>query len=486
MKNISIFEVSMIFIALLLGFLATFFGWVIYLITTDNLMKKPEIFISEEYIASDITVDQSNIIGKVEAPWTGFVQGGEEQKNMFVGFEEKMMKLKPSYIRIDHIFDDDYYGVVKSDGSLDFSKLDETVISIQKMGARPFFSLTYMPSYLAETKISVPRDWSKWQWLVGETIKHYSGKNGLNMTNIYYEVWNEPDLESFGSFKYYGDKSYLDLYYYAALAAKSLKNDTNINKFKIGGPSITALYKNWVVSLVNMAESKDLPLDFISWHRYSYSPSVFAKDYEDLESWVGNEKYEFIISEWGPDSEKTNIYSGYLAAAYSVAVMAESLDSLDWSYVFEVKDGPNQENFGWGIFRHENNGGAFKPRYHAFNYMKDLTGERISLSGFGSNIRGWGTKRENEINVILTNYNVGNNGVEEFPLKFVNLRPNGEYRFKWEKLQGESDEKVIKVDADGKIEEKFVLKANDILKITLKEISLVSEEELTGFDKIGI
>src|SRR3972149_1571123 len=49
-----------------------------------------------------------------------------------------------------------------------------------------------------------------WQNLAQKTVEHVSGKAGLNLSNVYYEVWNEPDL--FGGYKVYGGKNYLDLY----------------------------------------------------------------------------------------------------------------------------------------------------------------------------------------------------------------------------------------------------------------------------------
>ena len=39
-----------------------------------------------------------------------------------------------------------------------------------------------------------------------KTIEHYSGKGERNMSGIYYEVWNEPDLAQFGSWNWEGTK----------------------------------------------------------------------------------------------------------------------------------------------------------------------------------------------------------------------------------------------------------------------------------------
>ncbi len=99
-----------------------------------------------------------------------------------------------------------------------------------------------MPTALSEdgTLISAPKNWEKWTLLVQKTIEHYSGINnrlcgqitGIWKTDIYYEVWNEPDLETFGKWSIYGGKDYKKLYYYSALGAARAKN---VYRFHLGG-----------------------------------------------------------------------------------------------------------------------------------------------------------------------------------------------------------------------------------------------------------
>jgi hypothetical protein len=482
-RQIPVFEMFLIVAAVVMGFLAVLLGWIMYLIGSGTVLRRTEIFVAEEYKQADIVVDLKASNGKIKAPWAAFAQGGEEpNKNMISGVEEKLAVIKPKYVRLDHIFDDDYYLVVsRQDGKLkaNWSKLDEVVASIEKSGAKPFFSLGYMPKEIADSKISKPKNWSEWEWLVGELIKHYSGKNGKGIEDVYYEVWNEPDLETFGAWKYFGDKSYLTLYQYAGRAAKSLRNDNGILPFKFGGPATTALYKNWVVALENFAKKEKLPLDFISWHRYSYQPSQFRQDLKEVRSWVDDKRMEFIISEWGPDPEKTNIYSGYMAAAHAVASMRQMLD-LSWGFAFEVKDGPGQGLQGWGIFTHDSAGFKTKPRYSVFNYLKNLSGERLEVKGEGSSVTGWAVKKSNGVSLILSNYSSGGGGKESFPVTFENMDA-GSYQLKWEKLQGGSKEEIINIaeEGDKSIKRIFELAENNVIKIELVKIAPVKRIEST-------
>lgn len=451
-------------------------------------LRQLETFVAEEYFPPNLVVDAAKGQGDIEPWWLGFAQGGEEPgKQMLAGTERPMQAISPTHIRLDHIFDDDYYGVVKrEDGTLKVSwrKLDEAVESIIKMGARPFLSLSYMPSAIAPTKISKPNNWEEWQWLVEQTILHYSGEKGI--AGVYYEVWNEPDLEQFGKWKYYGDQNYLTLYDYAAQGAVKAKSNSNVKPFRFGGPAITALYKNWVTELVRFTRERNLPLDFISWHRYSYDPTIFAKDVELVHSWLGeNQEYELIISEWGPDPGKTEAYASSFSAAHAVTTVRQILKQVDKAFAFEVKDGPDQGNFGWGILTYGNY--IPKPRYKAFIFMRDMSGQRLQLTGEGSAVTAWAVKEGNEIRVVASNYSLGEMKPESVPLTFTNLSP-GQYRLQWEFLQGGGDERVVAVaTSPGSVSQTVSLQPHDVVKFRLRKVEPVGKIDPgnpSGFGKI--
>jgi Glycosyl hydrolases family 39. len=208
-------------------------------------------------------------------PWGYYAQGGEEKSGMLGSVVEPMRSIKPNYIRIDHIYD--FYDVVSrsSEGNLNYnwSKLDAEILAITSMGAKPFISLSYMPPAISSgSEVDIPNSWNDWKLVVEATVEHISGKSGLNITNVYYEVWNEPDL--FGGFKLTGAKNYLTLYQHANDGAKSAQN---VQPFKFGGPATTGLYKTWFTDFLAYAQRNNLRVDFYSWHRYS----KFLKDYED-------------------------------------------------------------------------------------------------------------------------------------------------------------------------------------------------------------
>ena len=54
------------------------------------------------------------------------------------------------------------------------------------------------------TITSPPKKWEEWSLVVEKVVEHYSGREERNLPNIYYEIWNEPDL--FGKWKISGVK----------------------------------------------------------------------------------------------------------------------------------------------------------------------------------------------------------------------------------------------------------------------------------------
>jgi hypothetical protein len=435
-------------------------------------IQVPQIFVVMPYQPANITIEANNLKGPIKPFWLGFAQGGEEMGNMLSPTISRMRSLSPSYIRLDHIYDDDYYGVVSgSSGNLhfDWSRLDKEIEAIQAMGAKPFFSLGYMPGALAKNKIDVPYNWGDWQALVRATVEHYSGRGGKNISGVYYEVWNEPDLELFGKWRRSGEKNYLTLYENAVRGAMSA---SGVQPFYIGGPATTALYRSWVVDLYNFAASRGLRLDFISWHRYSYNPSQYSSDVASVYTWLSGKKIpKLVISEWGPTPEKSTSYAGSYASAHAVATVREVLDLVDLMTAFEVKDGVGQGDSGWGLLRHQSVGMAPKSRFWAFSWLAQAGGERVFLTGEGSNVRGWAVKQGNKIMTLLVNFGQGSQS-EQVPITVVDLE-QGEWQVTREVLGGTKSEMRVMIGADGKLVTVLNLQPNNLGRLILEPIKLI-------------
>ncbi len=393
-----------------------------------------------------------DISGGIDKPsnfvWKNLAQGGEEvNEKTLSAVVGKIAALTPQYIRVDHVYD--FWGVVKKppSGNLVFSweRLDRLLSDITNTGAKPFIVLSYMPpAFSADSEVGLPASWNEWGELVQKTIEHVSGTNGLAISDVYYEVWNEPDL--FGDFKLRGEKNYLELYRESALAAQRA---TGTLPFKIGGPATTALYKNWFDNFFRFVADNNLRVDFYSWHRYSEDLRDFEEDIQNAKAWIEFfpefRNIEFIVSELGLDSNNNPAYDGKLSAIHSIATSAILEDNLKSSFIFEIKDGPSPQKYWgrWGILTHEKHGEPEeKPRYKAIDFMNRMMGSVIPVTGQGSWVKSFAKRIGSVTRLLVVNYDPQDSHYEQVPIKFINL-PSQNFLFRRISFLGETKEERI-------------------------------------------
>ena len=392
---------------------------------------------------ANIVVDTQNVLGPLNRSWRNLAQGGESKGWRLQPVSEKVKRLNPQQIRIDHIYD--FYDIVQgSPGNLsfDFSKLDIIIDDILQVGAKPYISLSYMPPVISQGDIvDAPHNWEDWQLVVQRTIEHISGTRGID--EVYYEVWNEPDL--FGGWKIWGSKNYLTMYTYAAVGARNAQQRPNIKNFYLGGPATTALYKNWFDALAKHAINNNLKYDFFSWHRYDHQLDVFNQDLVQVRSWLARypqlaPTLELHITEWGPDSENHPAYDNTYGAAHAVAGAITLNQLVDKAFVFEIEDGKdpnNQEYWGrWGLLTHQDYGATPKPRYQSLIFLDKIGTQRLSVTGQGSWVKAIAARSdEGHTQLIMANADIHGQNSELVPVSFTNLEP-GTYSLRLEYFDG--------------------------------------------------
>ncbi|MFZ5535645.1 MAG: GH39 family glycosyl hydrolase [Patescibacteria group bacterium] len=397
---------------------------------------------------ANIVVDTSTRLEPIKTDfYHAFAQGGEEQNDMLQSIAGDVRALRPQVIRIDHLYDS-YQVVGRDDNGLtfDWTRLDAVVNTIISTGAKPVLALSYMPNVIAKDGVIInpPNDWNEWSLVVQKTIEHYSGKGARNLNGVYYEVWNEPDLAQFGSWKLGGEKNYLTLYRYAAIGAN---NAQNVNQFFLGGPSTTGLYKNWIIAL---AESGNR-LNFFSWHSYLSDPEQFATDQRNIISWlVQYPSYTLLpklITEFGFTGSKSNGYGTMYGAAHTAAVIRQLISGgPTYLMSFQLKDGPNQsDGSGWGLITHDDNGLKKKPRYSVYSFIDTMAGTRMQLTGEGSWVTGFATIQNDVMRVLLVNFDSKGSHTEQVPVKFTKLAP-GSYKLRERFLFGRDATKPYTVE----------------------------------------
>lgn len=423
---------------------------------------------------ANIVVDTQAVLGPMPRPWRNLAQGGEAFDWRLQPLSSQVAALNPEYIRIDHIYD--FYDIVGgSPGNLtfDFTKFDVILDDIEATGAKPYIALSYMPPAISSGDIvDTPVNWTDWQVVVQRTIQHVSGTRGTE--DVYYEVWNEPDL--FGDWKYYGGKNYLTMYSYAAQGAAQARAN-GVTRFKLGGPGITALYKNWFNALAEHAINNNLQLDFFSWHRYNHDIDQYNEDMSLARGWLAEypqlePTLELHITEWGHDSDIHPGYDGNYGAAHTVAGSIEMVNSVERAFAFEIQDGAHPEGkpyWGrWGLFTAPSAGSRAKPRYSALKMLDSIADQRLQLLGKGYWVKALAARDgEGNTEVVLANFDQLGRHVEVVPITFENITP-GEYLVHKELLDGfKSTETVATDGAALKVE--FTMPVNSVGIVELEK-----------------
>lgn len=424
------------------------------------------------YQPANIVINSQEVIGPLNKVWQGFVQGGEEPPPMLNNTVSKMRELLPRYIRLDHIYD--YYSIVqKKDSGFEykFERLDETVDDILTMEALPFFSLSYMPPAFTSSGsvIDIPSNWNDWKDLIRATIEHYSGKDGKNLSHVYYEVWNEPELPQFGSWNLSAEKDYRLLYFYAVTGANEAKN---VNNFYIGGPSVGSYYPNWVKGLLSYVTQNNLRFDFYSWHRYTKKPQEYSSDAYNtrkiLTSFPSHANIPLLLTEWAIESENLPINNSDAAAAFTVSTASPFQNNINLAFAFEVKDGPPPNGGKWGLLTHEKDGQPLseKPRFKAFKALNNLKENRVSVNGEGTFVNCLASKSDKNITAILSNYDLSGKNSENVPVTFIGLDLplyNLKYNYPLQETSGSYELK----STNGILSKNFLMPANSVLLLEL-------------------
>ena len=428
---------------------------------------------------ANILVNTNTVVGPLPHTWKALAQGGEEKGVAMLGnVIPQTTALTPRYIRLDHIYD--FYDVVSLDpnGGLTFAwgGLDETVCHILQTGAKPFLSLGYMPPSISKdgTLVGVPIKWEYWQEMVKRTIERYSaqtpqicgGELDTRLSEVYYEVWNEPDLETFGKWSIHGgEKDYKQMYYYASEAAK---NAQNTQPFFFGGPATTRPYQNWMQIFLKYADAYNMRVDFLSWHHYSQSTDDFQSDMVLIDQWLQGREYDKyrtlprIISEWGFDSNPNPIADSQVSAAHTVATIRHLVDQeLEMAFAFEIKDGINPS---WGMLTHD---GVEKPRYHALKLLNVLGPRRVEVRGEGTWVSALASRDFQNISLVLVNYDQTGAHSEVVPVTFTGLTPNTSYRFIRKSLLTEEANVILTSTSTGTLSQIVSMAPNSTYSIEL-------------------
>lgn len=301
-------------------------------------------------------------------------------------------------------------------------------------------------------KKSSPRDLKAFKELIKAKIRDLSCDKRYN---IWYEVWNAPDLDDF----FLGRKQeYLNLYRTVAESARELEAETKIH-IPVGAPSVSWWFqdldgntiatpeKSIIYELIKFCSRYRLPLDFISWHGFSTDPeaekenSIYKKNsVKLLRDWLSyfnlDRNTPLIVDEWNYDRDANVLPArgerSYIAASYIPGRLKNMYDAgIDYQIYFCLEDFQNNKegvvrNVGIFSFNSESPkyDGAPKSIYCVFKMLSSL-GQDMYLPTFNDAFVGAiATRTLDGVTALIYNYIDPDAGLNYISRNIAGLNPS--------------------------------------------------------------
>jgi xylan 1,4-beta-xylosidase len=284
--------------------------------------------------------------------------------------------------------------------------------------------LSFMPTALASgdktvfhyrANVTPPKDYARWATLIRKLVAHWVERYGLaEVREWFFEVWNEPNLDAFGSGK---QDDYFNLYRHTADAIKSVDS-----ALKVGGPATAA--NAWIDEFIAFCTKNRLPADFISTHHYP--TDAFGQPGDDTEAQLSKSRRSVLrdqtrevrgqagdrpvyYTEWCTSSNPRDpLHDEPYAAAFVIKTIMEA-NGLVQGYSYWTFSDIFEENYfpsvpfhgGFGLL---NIHGIAKPVYRAFELLHALGTEMLPVEGNHPTVDAWAVRGAGFTTLLLTNY----------------------------------------------------------------------------------
>ena len=329
------------------------------------------------------------------------------------------------------------------ESSYDFRETDLFIKTILNSGAKVMYRLgqSIETHPTAKYHIHPPMDFKKWAKICEHVIKHYNEgwANGHHWNIEYWEIWNEADLDhaldqwETNPFMWSGTMEEFHKLY--AITAKHLKKC--FPDLKIGGPSYCRILrdKTFFPQFFEYMHANNVPIDFVSWHKYDVDPADYVTETYMLRDWMkqyGYEGAELFLTEWNywqlknPGSEASNEYFNFetrtniKGAAFVGAIMCAMQDApVDMLMYYDFR--VNVDSF-CGFYDAQDR--HYLPTYYTFYAWSKLVGDQcnVSLEGDADDIYAVAAVKDGKTVLMLTRYNGDNNACN---ITTVNVKVKG-------------------------------------------------------------
>jgi len=281
-------------------------------------------------------------------------------------------------------------------------------------------------------KKSAPINISAYKELIKDVMRDLSCEKKYN---IWYEVWNAPDLEGFFLGR---EQDYFNLYRAVSEGARDLESQYKVH-IPVGAPAVSWWFhniegntirtpeKSLIYALIKFCYDKHLGLDFITWHAFSTDPkaekenTIYDKKAVGLmRDWLSYFNFDkntpLIIDEWNYDRDANLLperkEKSYIAASYIPARIKNMYEAgIDNQIYFCLEDFQNNKEGvtrNVGVFYylpgHSQYIGGKKSTYNIFKMFKMLGDDMFSLKLNDEFVGAIATKSEDKITILIYNY----------------------------------------------------------------------------------
>ena len=330
------------------------------------------------------------------------------------------------HVRFHGLLGDDMGTLIAEGDTLFYSffNTDQIFDFLLSIGMKPFVELSFMPTALASgdqtvfhyrANVSPPRDFGQWSILIRKLVAHWAERYGLaELRTWFFEVWNEPNLDAFGSGR---REDYFELYRSTVEAIKSVDG-----ALKVGGPATAA--NAWIDDFIGFCQKTHLPADFITTHHYP--TDAFGKPGDDTQTQLSQSRPGVLreqtvevrrqagerpvyYTEWSTSSNPRDaLHDEPYAAAFITKTIMEA-NGLVQGYSYWTFSDIFEENYfpsvpfhgGFGLL---NIHGVAKPAYRAFELLHALGEDLAVVTGAHATIDMWVIRGERALTALLTNF----------------------------------------------------------------------------------
>jgi xylan 1,4-beta-xylosidase len=380
--------------------------------------------------------------------------------------------------------------------------------------------------------VTPPRDMNKWAALIRAFTQHVQERYGeAEVRTWYFEVWNEPNLDGFWAGT---QQQYFDLYGATSRAIKSVSPNCRVGGPGTAGCGwiseflhfcqTNAAPVDFVSTHTYGVDSGFLDETATAGTVLSHNPnSIFGevKDVRNKISASATPNLELHFTEWSSSYTPADpFHDSYHSAAYIIDKLkkcgdaAQSMSYWTFTDIFE-ESGPRWEAFhgGFGLMNYQD---IKKPSYYAYQFLNRLGAAELKSSDASSWVCAdssggvqalvwdftYTFPKSNMINQVFYKRDLPDQSKGKVTLSLSNLR-KGKYtaetykvgyrindayaaykdlgspaqlakpqvaKIKAENSGAPVETRVVKIGSDGKFEQQFELRENEVVLVTLKPV----------------